>query len=150
MMQIDALVLMMLGELLLLTSVTSVFLIVRALIKRKRDRMAVLRLLSRIKKDDERRTVETREVAQSVYNLDGGALEKAVTHISRGEKLFYQTFMNVYLGRDATVLQNLNVEFESAVEPIVCLRSPRGRVVEPRGRVSVMMRQPSLMQRLSA
>ncbi|MES9855208.1 MAG: hypothetical protein ABW166_01200, partial [Sedimenticola sp.] len=125
-MQIDLLILMMLGELLLITTVTSILLIVRALIKRKRDRMAIRQLLGRIKKDDERRTTETRGVAQSVYNLEGEALEKAVSHISRGEKLFYQTFMNLYLVHDATALQNLNVEFESAVEPYRALEIPKG------------------------
>ncbi len=127
MLQIDLLVLMLLGELLLITTVTSLFLIVRALIKRARDRTAILQLQARIKKDDERRTAETRGVAQDVYHLNGTAVDKAVAGIDRGEKYFYQTFMNIYMARDAVAFQNLNVELEAAVEPYRPSKFTEGR-----------------------
>ena len=122
MIQINSLLLLVLGELLLVTAVISVVMVVTLLLRKQKDRSAALALIGRIKEDEKRRQDETNKIMVNHFGLEGEELKTVVQKIGREEKLFYQTMVNLYLKRDLGVLRNLNVQFEGAVEPYRSLK----------------------------
>ncbi|PLY11886.1 MAG: hypothetical protein C0631_18700 [Sedimenticola sp.] len=126
MIEVSTLWLMILVELLLLTTVVSVLFFIKALRNKRKDRMAAQSLVESIKKDDPRRLLETQNILTSRFGLSADAAEAAAKKISREERLFYQTFMKIYLNRDTLTLPNLNVDFEAAVAPYRSLELESG------------------------
>jgi len=124
-MQLDPVVLWSLGELLLISLFAVLALILRGMLHRRRDHAAARSLIQHIKDDEERRTGETRDILGQRYGIGGDALDALVKTISREEKRFYQTLINLYLKRDAGSLENLNVAFEGAVAPYRSLELPQ-------------------------
>ena len=122
--EINTLLLMSLGELLLVTTAIAVVLVVLYFIKKRRDRSAATTLVARVKEDQERRQQETRGVLEKRFGIGGDYLDELVTKVVREEKRFYQTLINLYLKRDAGALENLHVAFEGATEPYRTLELP--------------------------
>jgi hypothetical protein len=124
-MQLSSLVLMTLGELLLVTTITSILMLVMAVVRKKRDRSAAGALIARIKEGEGRRETETRALLQQNLGQGRELLETLVKKVGREEKRFYQTLINLYLKRDAGALENLQVAFEGATEPYRTLKVPQ-------------------------
>ncbi len=116
-MQIDSFLFLLLVELLLVTTAVAITVVVVSMSRKQKDKRAVRSLVGRIKEDRLRRKDETRDLLISRYGLDEDAAKELSTQIDRGERYFYQTMINTYMHRDHLLLENLNVEFESSVEP---------------------------------
>ena len=116
-MQLDPLLLWFLGELLLVSLVSATVLGVRGVLGRRRDRAAARSLIEQIKETVDDRAQETREILTQRYGIAGDSLEELVSAISREEKRFYQTLIDLYLKRDAEALQSLHLAFGVAVAP---------------------------------
>jgi len=124
-MQLNPVLLWSLGELLLISLIAVLALILRGILRRRRDRVAAQSLIQQIKDDEERRNGETRDILEQRFGINGNTLDDLVKAISREEKRFYQTLINLYLKRDARSLENLNVTFEGAVGPYRSLELPQ-------------------------
>ena len=124
MIEISHLVLMIVGELLLLTTAVAVISVVNAGIKRGRDRAAARKLVGIIKDDEKRRLAETARILTERFGLDETAADGVAKKINREERIFYQTLIKIYLQRDHVALLNLNVDFENAVVPYRTLELP--------------------------
>ena len=116
MIEISKLLLLVLGELLLVGVVVSVIVVFQAISRRQRDRLAVRKLVSRIKEDSGRREAETRKIMQERFGFDGNDLEAIVKRIARDERTFYQVLIDVYLHHKTDAIQNLCVDYESSLE----------------------------------
>ncbi len=114
--EINSLLLLTLGELLLVSSMVAILLLVSIALKKRRDRKAAATLISRIKEDNERRQEETKALLMG-YGIEGAALEELLVRVNREEMRFYQTLINLYLKRDAGELEVLHLAFEGATEP---------------------------------
>jgi len=125
MIEVSKLLLLVLGELLLVGIVVSLVIVYQALSKRRRDRSAVRKLVSRIKEDSGRRESETRKIMQERFGFDGSNLEEIVSRIAREEKAFYQVLIDVYLHHKTDAIQNLCVDYESSVETYRSLEIPK-------------------------
>lgn len=129
-MEIDSFLFLLLVELLLVTSTVAITVVVVSMSRKQKDKRAVRSLVYRIKEDRSRRKDETRDLLVSRYGLDEDVAKELSTQIDRGERYFYQTMINTYMHRDHLLLENLNVEFESSVEPY--------RTLEVKGLARVM------------
>lgn len=116
MIEVSRLLLMILGELLLLSIACAAVISFLYLSKQRRERSAIKQLIGRIKQDSSRRTDETREILQDHFGLSGASLEETVGKIGREEKAYYQTLIDLFLRRDIEALQNLNVDYERSVD----------------------------------
>ena len=125
MIEVSKLLLLVLGELLLVGVVISLVIVYQAFSRRRRDRSAIRKLVSRIKEDSGRRESETRKIMQERFGFDGGNLEDIVRKIAREEKAFYQVLIDVYLHHKTDAIQNLCVDYESSVETYRNLEIPQ-------------------------
>ena len=125
MIEVSKLLLLVLGELLLVGVVISLVIVYQAFSRRRRDRSAVRKLVSRIKEDSGRRESETRKIMQERFGFDGSNLEEIVSRIAREEKAFYQVLIDVYLHHKTDAIQNLCVDYESSVETYRSLEIPK-------------------------
>ncbi|MCP4286859.1 MAG: hypothetical protein GY792_20845 [Gammaproteobacteria bacterium] len=117
MIELSPLVLLLLGELLLVSILVSLGLVVTGLIRKRNERQAIARLVGRIKEDETRRREETQSLMASNFGLEGEALNTIVNKISREEKRLYQALINLFLKRDLHLLEVLHVECEGVTEP---------------------------------
>ncbi|AKH21796.1 hypothetical protein [Sedimenticola thiotaurini] len=117
MIEVSRLLLMILIELLILSSACAGVITYLFLSKRRRERAAVKSLIAAVRQDSERRDGETRQVLQQRFGLSGGGLDETAGKISRGEKQFYQTVIDLFLHRNTVALQNFSVDYEKSVEP---------------------------------
>lgn len=117
MIEVSRLLLMLLIELLILSTACAGIVTYLYLAKRRRERAALKNLIATIRQDMERREAETRQVLEQRFGLSAQPLEEAVVKISREEKQFYQTVIDLFLRRDTTALQNFSVDYEKSVEP---------------------------------
>lgn len=124
MIEVSKLLLLVLGELLLLSVVYAGIVNFFAVSKRRRERSAIKKLVARIKEDSGRREAETRIIMQERFGLSGENLDKTVHKIAREEKAFYQTVIDVFLRRDTEALQNLSVDYEGSVDAYRTLEIP--------------------------
>lgn len=125
MIEVNKLLLLVLGELLLVGIVVSLIIVFQAFLRRRGDRSAIRKLVSRIKEDSGRRESETRKIMQERFGFDGNNLEEIVKKIAREEKAFYQVLIDVYLHHKTDAIQNLCVDYESSVETYRALELPR-------------------------
>ncbi|WP_260291342.1 hypothetical protein [Sedimenticola hydrogenitrophicus] len=131
MIEVSKLLLLVMGELLLLSVIYAVSVNYFALAKRRRDRAAIRNLIARIKEDSGRRESETRKLLEQRLGLSGDNLEETVRKIARGEKAFYQALIDVYLRRDTEAVQNLCVDYEGSVDAYRTIEIPKR--AEPAG-----------------
>lgn len=124
MIEVSKLLLLVLGELLLLSVVYAGIVNFLALSKRRRERSAIKKLVARIKEDSDRREAETRAIMKERFGLTDEKLDKAVHKIAREEKAFYQTLIDVFLRRDTEAVQNLSVDYESSVDAYRTIEIP--------------------------
>ena len=117
--------LLSLFELLLVSSLISIFLITFNLRRKKRDRGAVQHLISEIKEGEGKRQSETQEICRHRYGIQGEALESLVTDIDRREKAFYQRLINLYLQQDTEAMATLHLAFQDATEPYRSMEVPQ-------------------------
>ncbi len=122
--EISSLLLLGLGEILLVTTVISAVLIFVSISRKSRDQTAAKVLISRIKEDAQRRLSETQKIMEGQFGIVDEELKEIVAKVSREEKVFYQHVINMYLKRDHKSLENLNVDFEGAVETYRTLEIP--------------------------
>lgn len=125
MIEVSKVLLLVLGELLLLSVLYAVSVQFTALAKRRRDRAAIRQLIVRIREDSGRRESETRKILEERFGLSGDNLEATVHRIAREEKLFYQTLIDVYLRRDTEALPNLSVDYEGSVDAYRTMTLPK-------------------------
>lgn len=126
MIEVSKLLLLVLGELFIVSLIVAIVFAYLAFSKRQRDRSAVKQLVARIKEDSDRREQETRKVMEERYGFEGAELEEAVKKIRREEKAFYQVLIDVYLKRNTEAVPNLSVDYESSVDTYRTLEIPRG------------------------
>ena len=124
MIQINPIILLLLGELLLVAMVVSVVFIARSVVRHRGDRAAAGKLISHIKEDDARRKEETRKIIQEQYGYHNQHLEDLFSQIDKHEKHFYQNFLNLYLKRNSTALENLHITFYEATKPYRSIELP--------------------------
>ncbi len=117
MIEVSRLLLMLLIELLILSTACAAIVTYLYLSKRRRERAALKNLIATIRQDSGRREDETRQILQKRFGLSDKPLEEAVAKISREEKQFYQTVIDLFLRRDTAALQNFSVDYEKSVEP---------------------------------
>ncbi|MCP4992949.1 MAG: hypothetical protein GY934_04055 [Gammaproteobacteria bacterium] len=125
-MQVSSLMLMILGEVLLATTLISVVLVILFFIRKRRDHSAAHKLISHIKDDSARRRMETEKIISERFGLGGDSLHGTVSSINKQETVFYQNMINIYLKRDAAALENLNIAFEGAIDPYRTLEPSLG------------------------
>jgi hypothetical protein len=116
---------MILIELLVATTLISLVMIGLGIMRKMRDRKAAAEIITKIKEDEARRTAETKKVMLYKFGFEDGEAEKIAVRVDRAERIFYQSVINMYLQRDASALEGLNISFESSVEPY--------RTLEPKG-----------------
>jgi hypothetical protein len=117
---------MILIELLVATTLISLVLIGLGVMRKMRDRKAAANIIHKIKEDEARRTAETKKVMLYKYGFEDGDAEKLAVRIDRAERILYQSIINMYIQRDASALEGLNISFESSVEPYRTLEPPGG------------------------
>jgi len=117
---------MILIELLIATTLVSVLLIVFNIVRKSRDRKAAASMIQKIKEDEKRRTAETKKIMIHKFGFDDGAAEKLAVKMDHEERAFYQNIINMYLLRNASALEALNITFEAAVDPYRTLQPPGG------------------------
>ncbi|WP_275097320.1 hypothetical protein [Sedimenticola hydrogenitrophicus] len=125
MIEVSKLLLLVMGELLLLSVLYAVGMNFLALTKRRRDRAAIRNLIARIREDSGRRESETRKLLEARFGLSGDNLEETTRKIARGEKAFYQALIDVYLRRNTEAAQNLCVDYEGSVDAYRTLEIPK-------------------------
>ncbi|WP_428605586.1 hypothetical protein [Sedimenticola sp.] len=136
MIEVSKFLLLVIGEVLLLSVVYTGVVNFLAFSKRQRERAAIKKLIGRIKEDSSRRESETRKIMQERYGLSDNNLEEVVHKIAREEKMFYQTLIDVFVKRDAEAIQNLCVDYEGSVEVYRSINIPKKGESGDEGEVS--------------
>ena len=85
--------------------------------QRVRDRNAVQKFIDRVERARIEREAEIRGFIQDNFGLSDDALERKAVPIIRGERRLYQSFVNLYLQRDADNVPGFHLNMESAVAP---------------------------------
>ena len=125
MIEVSSVLFMGLWELVLLLLAVDVIIIVRFIIRRRREKTSIERLVTIVRRDAERREKETRNLLEKKYSYSDEQLEKAAKKIIREEKRIYQTLANLFTTRDSVAIENLSIAFEEAVEPYRALEVPK-------------------------
>ncbi|MCW8945374.1 MAG: hypothetical protein OQL27_11415 [Sedimenticola sp.] len=125
MIEVSKILLLVLGELFVISIIVTIVFAFLAFSKRQRDRASVKQLVARIKEDGDRREQETRKVMEERFGFAGADLEAIVKKIVRNEKAFYQVLIDVYLKRNTEAVPNLSVDYESSVDTYRTLEIPR-------------------------
>ena len=125
MMEVNSVLFMGLWELVLLLLAVDVTVLVRFIIKRRREKASIERLVTLVRKDEERRKKETRNLLEKKYGYSDEKLEKTTKKITREEKRIYQILANLFTTRDNIAIENLSISFEDAVEPYRTLDVPK-------------------------
>lgn len=115
---------MILIELLVVTTVVSIVLVTLNFMRKRRDRAAASRLIQKIKEDVARRKEETKKLMQHKFGFEQDVAEEIAIKSGREERKFYQNVINCYLRREAMSFENLNIDFEGAVDPYRTLEPP--------------------------
>lgn len=113
-------------EALAATTLIALVLVVLMFVGKSRDRKAAAVIIQKIKEDEARRTAETKKILIYKFGFDDGDAEKLAVRTDRAERVLYQSIINMYLQRDASALEGLNITFETAVEPYRTLEPPGG------------------------
>ena len=116
-MNISPLVFALLGELLLITAVISVFMLTGSVRRKKRDRAAALALIGQVKAKEESRLEETRALVGRVQGASDIGAEALALSIRNGELAHYQLLVDSYIKRDAQAFQGVCESFEAATDP---------------------------------
>jgi len=117
MIEVSSVLFMGLWELVLLLLAVDVVIVVRFVIRRRREKASIERLVALVRQDVERRQQETRNLLEKKYGYSDEKLEKTTKKIVREEKRIYQTLANIFTTRDNVAIENLSIVFEEAVEP---------------------------------
>ena len=117
MMEVNSLLFMAVWELVLVLIAIDVVIILRTIIRRRRERASIERLVATVKNESERRKQETRNFLEKQYGYSGEQLDKTAKIITQEEKRIYETIANLFMTRDTTAIENLGITFEEAVEP---------------------------------
>ena len=107
MIEVSFLSLLILGELLLVLGLACGVLLFTNLRRRKRDYRAAQKLVTAVKRDEERHKTAVSQLLESGYRYQGGELEETVAKLLRAKKIFYQDLVNAYLKRDAAAFGQL-------------------------------------------
>ena len=116
-MNISPLVFVLLGELLLITGVMSVFMLTGSVRRKKRDHAAALALIGQIKAKEESRLEETRALAGRIQGASDTGAEDLALSVRNGELAHYQLLIDSYIKRDAQAFQGVCESFEAATDP---------------------------------
>jgi len=111
-------------ELLVVTSLATIVLVALKFIREQRDRTTAKQLVQRVKEDRERRKKETIQLMQRNFGFEQEVAKEIAVKSEREERKFYQSIINFYLRRDAHGFENLNIDFEAAVDPYRSLEPP--------------------------
>ncbi len=125
MIEVNSVWFMVLWELVLLLIAVDVAILVRFVIRRRREKASIERLVALVRRDEERRKKETRNLLEKKYGYSDEKLEKTTKKIIREEKRIYQMLANLFTTRDNLAIENLSIAFEEAVEPYRTLDLPR-------------------------
>ena len=126
MVTISSLWFMILIEALVVTTLIALVLIVLSVVRKSRDRKAAAVIIQKIKEDEARRTAETKKIMLHKFGFEDGDAEKLAVRTDRAERVFYQSIINMYLQRESSALEGLNITFETAVETYRTLEPPGG------------------------
>jgi len=121
---ISSLWLMILIEMLVVTTLATIVLVIIKFIRDGRDRAVAKSLINKIKDDGARRKEETKKLMLKKFGFAEEEAEEIAQKSAREERKFYQNVINFYLRRDAVVFENLNIDFEGAVDPYRNLNPP--------------------------
>ena len=125
MIEVNSVLFMGLWELVLLLLAVDVVIVVRFVIRRRREKASVERLVTLVRRDAERREKETRILLEKKYGYSDEQLDKATKKIIREEKRIYQVLANLFATRDNVAIENLSITFEEAVDPYRALVVPK-------------------------
>lgn len=125
MIEVNSILFMGLWELVLLLLAVDVVVIVRFVIRRRREKASIDRLVTLVRQDAERRKQETRKLLEKKYGYSDEQLDKTTNKIIREEKRIYQILANLFTTRDNLAIENLSITFEEAVEPYRTLEIPK-------------------------
>ncbi len=150
MVTISSLWFMIMIELLIATTLVLVLLVAFILVRKMRDRKAAASMIGKVKGDEVRRTAETKKILLNKFGFADDAAEKLAVKIDREERIFYQNIINMYLRRDASALENLNITFETTVDPYRTLQpSGSGPSAKPANESKELKRLKEENKRLS-
>jgi len=121
---ISSLWLMILIEMLVVTTLATIVLVVLKFIRDGRDRAVAKSLITKIKQDGARRKAETKKLMLKKFGFEEEKAEEIAQQSAREEMRFYQNVINFYLRRDAVGFENLNIDFEGAVDSYRNLEPP--------------------------
>jgi hypothetical protein len=144
---VDPLMLTLLIELLVVTSVAAIAMFLQAVVRKKRDRKAVLALVAKLNDGQEQRVGESKKILNSSFGLEGGQAIKLARDIDGAERGFYQAMITTYLRRDYEALESIDEDFMAAVEAYRKLTPVLG---EDGGRSEEMEEMENEIERLRA
>ncbi len=94
--------------------------------RRRRDRLAAMRLAALVRDRDPQRAADLRTLLEKSYQYQGERLDQTLAQLIRTEKLLYQKILNVYIKRDAANLEVLNEPVDALVGGYWKLDLPQG------------------------
>lgn len=124
MIEIDPLIVMTMGEVLVILFVIIVVMVALAMKRKTNDRKAVEELIERLKKNRATRRDKIRCMLNGKYHYQDEQLDQAVNDLSKIEKGFYQKFIDLYLGREHKALSKFDQKVEEITEPYFNLALP--------------------------
>ncbi len=124
MMEVNALLFMLLWESVLVLSAVGMVILLRTVLRRRRERAAIDKLVAKVKAEAQQRKEQTRNLLEKKYGYSGEQLDKTAAKITHEEKRLYQTLANLFINRDSVAMENLSINFEEAVEPYRTLEVP--------------------------
>ncbi|MCP3867910.1 MAG: hypothetical protein GY703_07415 [Gammaproteobacteria bacterium] len=116
-MTLSPMMLMLLGELLLISVIVSIVMITRALMGRKRNRAAATALADKVKKNQEQRQEQVRKLVKELQGIKDDQAEDLINRIHVGELSFYQALVDGFFKGNAGALTMIRSGFEAATEP---------------------------------
>ncbi|VAX07735.1 hypothetical protein MNBD_GAMMA26-838 [hydrothermal vent metagenome] len=124
MLEVNAALYMILWELVLVLSAAGVLITVRAVVRSRREQASIDRLVAAVQGDIDCRNEKVRSLLEKKYNYSEEQLEVTVKKITREERRFYQTLVNIFKTRENLLLENLNISFENTIKPYYELEVP--------------------------
>jgi hypothetical protein len=115
--EINSLYLTILIELLAFFVVVCLGIVIVAMVRARRERLAIHKVVALIKEDSPRRKEETKNLLEKRFGYQADALQKTTNAITKKELLFYQTLINLFIKRDSKAMEELNIVFEDTVAP---------------------------------
>ncbi|MCF6281567.1 MAG: hypothetical protein L3J28_05020 [Candidatus Polarisedimenticolaceae bacterium] len=124
MIEINSIIIMAMGEVLLVLLIIIVVMVVLAMKRNAKDQAAAEALIKQLKKDRSARDEKVRCMLNGKYHYEDSVLDSTVRKFSKSERHFYQRFIKIYLNRDHEKLSKLATDFDAVTDPFFNLELP--------------------------